>query len=64
MAFRTLNIIDEHSRECLTIRADRKQKSGNVIDVQSDLYILRGVLAFIRSDNGPEFVAQAVQYWI
>ncbi|MEL6565246.1 MAG: IS3 family transposase [Pseudomonadota bacterium] len=63
-AFRTLNIIDEHSRECLAIRVDRKLNSGNVIDVLSDLFILRGTPSYIRSDNGPEFVAQAVQDWI
>ena len=63
-AFRTLNIIDEYSRECLAIRVDRKLNSGNVIDVLSDLFILRGIPSFIRSDNGPEFVAQAVQDWI
>ena len=63
-AFRTLNIIDEYSRECLAIRVDRKLNSGNVIDALSDLFILRGVPSFIRSDNGPEFVAQAVRGWI
>ncbi|WP_298852615.1 IS3 family transposase [uncultured Ruegeria sp.] len=63
-AFRTLNIIDEYSRECLAIRVDRKLNSGNVIDALSDLFILRGVPTFIRSDNGPEFVAQAIQDWI
>ncbi len=47
-----------------TIRVDRKLNSGNVIDALSDLFILRGVPSFIRSDNGPEFVAQAVQDWI
>jgi transposase InsO family protein len=35
-----------------------------VIDVLSDLFILRGIPAYIRSDNGPEFVAKAVQEWI
>ena len=35
-----------------------------MIDVLSDLFILRGVPAHIRSDNGPEFVAKAVQEWI
>jgi putative transposase len=35
-----------------------------VIDVLSDLFILRGVPGHIRSDNGPEFVAEAVQEWI
>ncbi len=63
-AFRTLNIIDEYSRECLAIRADRKLTSGNVIDALSDLFILRGIPSFIRSDNGPEFIVQAVQDWI
>ena len=62
--FRTLNILDEHSRECLAIRVKRKLNSGNVIDALSDLFIMRGVPAYIRSDNGPEFVAQAVQDWI
>ncbi|WP_145975780.1 IS3 family transposase [Ruegeria atlantica] len=63
-AFRTLNILDEHSRECLTIRVKRKLNSTDVIDVLTDLFILRGAPSFIRSDNGPEFVAQAVRDWI
>ena len=54
----------EDSRECLAIRVDRKLNSGNVIDALSDLFILRGVPSFIRSDNGPEFIAQAVRGWI
>ena len=63
-AFRTLNVIDEYSRECLAIRVDRKLNSGDVIDVLSDLFIMCGVPSYIRSDNGPEFVAVAVQDWI
>jgi len=59
-----LNIIDEFTHECLTIRIDRKLKSIDVIDVLSGLFILRGVPEHIRSDNGPEFVAKAVQEWI
>jgi len=61
---RTLNILDEFSRECLAIRVKRKLNSIDVIDVLTDLFILRGVPAFIRSDNGPEFVAEVVQKWI
>jgi len=61
-AFRTLNIIDEYSRECLAIRVDRKLNSGNVIDAPSDLFILRGVPSFIRSDNGPEFIAHTAEF--
>jgi transposase InsO family protein len=59
-----LNIVDEFTHECLAIRVSRKLKSIDVIDVLSDLFILRGVPGHIRSDNGPEFVAKAVQDWI
>jgi putative transposase len=61
--FRMLNVIDEFTRECLSIRIDRKLKSADVIDVLSDLFILRGVPQHIRSDNGPEFIAKAVREW-
>ena len=62
--FRMLNALDEFTHECLAIRVGRKLKAEDVIDVLSDLFILRGVPAHIRSDNGPEFVAKAVQDWI
>jgi putative transposase len=61
---RLLNIIDEFTHECLAIRVSRRLKSIDVIDVLSDLFILRGVPEHIRSDNGPEFVAKGVQKWI
>ena len=59
-----MNILDEHSRECLAIRAQRKLNSTDVIDALTDLFILRGVPTFVRSDNGPEFVAKIVRDWI
>ncbi len=62
--YRMLNIIDEFTHECLAIRIDRKLKCIDVIDVLSDLFILHGVPEHIRSDNGSEFVAKAVQEWI
>ena len=62
--FRTLNVVDEFTRESLAIRVARKLNSTDVIDVLSDLFILRGVPGHIRSDNGSEFIAQAVQDWI
>jgi aspartate/methionine/tyrosine aminotransferase len=61
---RMLNIVDEFTREALVIRVARRLNSADVIDVLSDLFILRGVPAHIRSDNGPEFIAKAVQSWI
>ena len=48
-----LNVLDEFTHECLAIRVARKLKAIDVIDVLSDLFILRGVPAHIRSDNGP-----------
>ncbi len=62
--YRMLNVVDEFTHECLAIRINRKLKAIDVIDVLSDLFILRGVPGHIRSDNGPEFVAKAVQDWI
>ena len=62
--YRMLNIIDEFSRECLAIRINRKLKSTDVIDVLADLFTLRGVPGYVRSDNGAEFIATAVQDWI
>ena len=59
------------------IRANRKLNSTDVLDALTDLFILRGPPAFVRSDNasrrrhafacrpaGPEFVAKAVRDWI
>jgi transposase InsO family protein len=62
--YRMLNVIDEFTHECLAIRVNRKLKAVDVIDVLSDLFILRGVPGHIRSDNSAEFVAKAVQEWI
>ena len=62
--FRMLNVVDEFTRECLAIRVARKLKGADVIDVLSDLLILRGVPAHVRSDNGPEFIAKSVPPWI
>ena len=62
--YRMLNIVDEFSRECLAIKVARKLNSHAVIETLADLFVLRGVPAHIRSDNGPEFIAGAVKSWI
>ena len=59
--YRTLNIIGEYTREALTIRVNRKLNSTDVLDALTDLFILRGPPEYIRSDNGPEFIAQKVR---
>lgn len=62
--FKMLTVIDEFSRECLTIEVARKINSMNVIEVQSDLFITKGVPKYIRSDNGPEFIASRLRNWL
>jgi len=62
--YRMLNVIDEFTRECLAIRINRKLNSTDVIDVLSDLFILKGIPTHVRSDNGPEFIAQALRDWL
>ncbi len=62
--YRMLNIIDEFSRECLAMVPLRRFRSNDVIDVLADLFIEHGSPEHIRSDNGPEFVANAVREWL
>ena len=49
--FRTLNIIDEFTREALVIRVKRRLNSTDVVDALTDLFILRGPPEFIRSPS-------------
>ncbi len=63
-AFRMLNIIDEYSRECLTILVKRHITSQDVIDRLFELFILIEIPENIRSDNGPEFTAKEVRKWL
>jgi putative transposase len=58
-----LSIVDEYTRECLALKVDRSITSEDVIDTLAELFALRGVPQHIRSDNGPEFIAQAIQRW-
>ena len=55
---------DEYTRECRAIKFARKLNSMDVIETLADLFLLRGVPAHIRSDQGPEFIAEAVTSWI
>jgi len=58
-----LNVIDEHSRLCLTIRVGRSCKSKDHVAVLEELISVCPAPTFIRSDNWPEFIAQALRDW-
>ena len=59
-----LTVVDEWTRESLAIEVGRHFKSSDVIDVLAGLFAVYGVPEFIRSDNGPEFIAKAVRAWL
>jgi len=59
-----LTIIDEWTRECLAIDVAGGIRSGRVIEVLAQLVSVHGVPRYLRSDNGPEFVACAILRWL
>jgi transposase InsO family protein len=61
---RWLNIIDEYTHECLASVPRRSWRGSNVISVLSEIMILRGAPEYIRSDNGPEFIAKNLRKWL
>jgi len=61
--FRTFNIIDDYNREALNITLDTSITSLRVIRELEELISWRGKPEQIRVDNGPEFIAQAMQDW-
>jgi len=63
-AFRILTVIDEYTRECLDIMVGRRLTSVDVIETLAKLFMRRGLPEHIRSDNGPELRARAVQEWL
>jgi putative transposase len=63
-SFRILNVIDEYTRENLAIRVARKLTHEDVQECLAELFCLRGVPAHIRSDNGPEFIADRLRQWL
>lgn len=63
-AFRMLTIMDEYTRESLSITVERKITSHEVIEKLAGLFISKGIPEYIRSDNGPEFTAKVVRKWL
>ena len=59
-----LPIVDEYTRECLTIEVERHLTARDVVSTLEYLFEVRGEPEFIRSDNGPEFIAEAVRGWL
>ena len=63
-ALKMLCIVDEYTRECLTIEVERRIRSMDVLECLADLFVTRGTPDYIRSDNGSEFTAKLVREWL
>jgi len=61
---RLLAVLDEFTRECLTLEVARSFRSNDVILTLQYLFAVRGAAGHLRSDNGPEFVAHEIQHWL
>jgi len=59
-----LTMIDEYIRKCLTIHYARRIRSIQVIDQLANAMIIHGIPKYIRSDNGPEFIAKELRSWL
>lgn len=59
-----LTVTDEFSKTCLALRTGRSFKAKDVIDVLENLMVVYGPPNHVRSDNGPEFVAHAIQAFL
>ncbi|MBM4205008.1 MAG: IS3 family transposase [Gammaproteobacteria bacterium] len=63
-SLRCLVVVDEFTRECLAIECGRSMTSRDVITVLVRLKKAHGTPDYIRSDNGPEFVARSLKNWM
>jgi putative transposase len=63
-SLKCLTVIDEFTRECLAIDVAGSIRSSRVIEVLAQLVSVHGAPTYLRSDNGPEFVATAVLRWL
>ena len=63
-ALRMLTILDEYTRECHVLRADRALKSADVLEWLQKAISKHGAPEYIRSDNGSEFIAKIIQNWL
>lgn len=63
-ALRMLTILDEFTRECHVLRADRALRSEDVLEWLQKAILIHGAPEYLRSDNGSEFIAHIVQRWL
>jgi transposase InsO family protein len=61
---RTLTVVDEYTRECLSLRTGYRLQADDVMAALTELFATRGIPDHIRSDNGSEFTAKSIRAWL
>jgi len=64
LRFKCLTVVDEYTRECLAITVERSLPARRVLEVLAQLVARYGPPGYLRSDNGPEFIARRVRQWL
>ncbi len=59
-----LTVVDEHTRECLEVRVEKRMSGLDVLETMDELIRERGSPGFLRSDNGSEFRNQKLTRWL
>jgi transposase InsO family protein len=63
-SLKILSVIDEFTRECISLEVHRRFRGEDVAFLMRDLFVTRGVPEYIRSDNGPEFISQSLRAFL
>jgi len=59
-----LTVADEFTREGLAVAVQNRMPSGKVLEQLGKLFLKHGIPKYLRSDNGPEFIAKRVKQWL
>jgi len=62
--YKMLTVLDEYTREALCVAVKFRMGNADVLEALYPLFLKHGKPEFIRSDNGPEFIAEAFQAWL
>jgi transposase InsO family protein len=63
-SLKILSLIDEYTRECIALEVSRRFRGDDLIELLVDVFGIRGVPQYIRSDNGPEFISKRVRTFL
>jgi transposase InsO family protein len=59
-----LTVLDDFTRKCLEVRVEKSLRSPDVIEILDELMTEHGAPKYIRTDNGPEFIAGILRQWL